>query len=145
MDIEQDLKQNLEKIKRERDISTLSHSVLSDGEIKEALKCEEIMYELSQYCYIYLKSCYVSREAALASLANKSSSTKEKIQPLIDYQNSINTEIAEIMVELKGANKTNDGLVFGFLPTDNKGYLDEYDNSGLIQWIRTIETETSAG
>lgn len=102
----------------------------------------ENMYELSQYCYIYLKSCYVTREAALASLANKSSSTKEKIQPLIDYQNSINTEIAEIMVELKGANKTNDGLVFGFLPTDNKGYLDEYDNSGLIQWIRTIETET---
>lgn len=44
------------------------------------------MYELSQYCYIYLKSCYVTREAALASLANKSDSTKEKIQPLIDYQ-----------------------------------------------------------
>ncbi len=45
MDIEQDLKQNLEKIKRERDISTLSHSVLSDGEIKEALKCEEIIID----------------------------------------------------------------------------------------------------
>ena len=97
----------------------------------------EHMYELSQYCYIYLKSCYVTREAALASLANKSDSTKEKIQSLIDYQNSINTEIAKIMVELKGANKTNDGLVFGFLPTDNEDYLDKYDNSQLIQWIET--------
>ena len=97
----------------------------------------ENMYELSQYCYIYLKSCYVTREAALASLANKSDSTKEKIQSLIDYQNSINTEIAKIMVELKGANKTNDGLVFGFLPTDNEDYLDKYDNSQLIQWIET--------
>lgn len=103
----------------------------------------EHMYELSQYCYIYLKSCYVTREAALASLANKPDSTKEKIQPLIDYQNSINTEIAEIMVELKRANKTNDGLVFGFLPTDNKDYLSKYDDSQFIQWIETLERENS--
>lgn len=95
----------------------------------------ENMYELSQYCYIYLKSCYVTREAALASLANKSGSTKEKIQPLIDYQNSINAEIAKIMVELKGVGKTNDGLVFGFLPTDNEEYLSKYNDGLLIKWI----------
>lgn len=104
----------------------------------------EHMYELSQYCYIYLKSCYVTREAALASLANKFDSTKEKIQPLIDYQNSINTEIAEIMVELKRANKTNAGLVFGFLPSDNKDYLDKYDSSQLIQWVSQFMMEVSS-
>lgn len=104
----------------------------------------EHMYGLSQYCYIYLKSCYVTREAALASLANKSDSTKEKIQPLIDYQNSINTEIAEIMVELKRANKTNAGLVFGFLPSDNKDYLDKYDSSQLIQWVSQFMMEVSS-
>ena len=104
----------------------------------------EHMYELSQYCYIYLKSCYVTREAALASLANKTDSTKEKIQPLIDYQNSINTEIAEIMVELKRANKTNAGLVFGFLPSDNKDYLDKYDSSQLIQWVSQFMMEVSS-
>ena len=98
----------------------------------------ENMYELSQYCYIYLKSCYVTREAALASLANKSSSTKEKIQPLIDYQNSINAEIAKIMVELKRANKTNEGHVFGFLLMDNEEYLNKYDDSQFIQWIETF-------
>lgn len=115
-------------------------SVFDDAENITA----EHMYELSQYCYIYLKSCYVTREAALASLANKSDSTKEKIQPLIDYQNSINTEIAEIMVELKRANKTNDGLVFGFLPSDNKNYLDKYDSSQLIQWISQFMMEVSS-
>ena len=104
----------------------------------------ENMYELSQYGYIYLKSCYVTREAALASLANKSGSTKEKIQPLIDYQNSINTEIAEIMVELKGANKTNDSLVFGFLPTNNEDYLSKYDDSQMIRWIVSRELVTDA-
>ena len=106
----------------------------------------ENMYELSQYCYIYLKSCYITREAALASLANKSSSIKEKIQPLVDYQNSINTEIATIMIELKGANTINDGLVFGFLPSDNEEYLDKYDNTQLVQWIlaRDLVTDTYA-
>lgn len=110
-------------------------SVFADSEKITA----ENMYDIAQYCYIYLKSCYTTREAALASLVNKISSTKEKIQPLIDYQNSINAEIAEIMVELKGANKTNGGLVFGFLPSDNKDYLDKYDNSRLIQWINQFK------
>ena len=89
----------------------------------------ENMHKLSQYCYIYLKSCYVTREAALASLESKSSSTKAKIQPLIDYQNSINTEIAKIMVNLKGSNKSNEGCMFGFLPSDNKNYIRSCTNS----------------
>ena len=101
----------------------------------------ENMYELSQYCYIYLKSCYITREAALASLINKTSSTKEKIQPLIDYQNSINNEIARIMVELKGADKTNDNLVFAFMPINNEVYLKEYNDSQLIQWIETFNNK----
>lgn len=104
----------------------------------------EKVYDIAQYCYIYLKSCYITREAALASLANKSTSTKEKIQPLIDYQNGINTEIAEIMVELKGANKANDGCVFGFLPADNEEYLSKYDDSRLIQWISQFKDEVSS-
>ncbi|MEY8387416.1 hypothetical protein AALC17_08995 [Oscillospiraceae bacterium 38-13] len=104
----------------------------------------ENMYDISQYCYIYLKSCYITREAALASLANKTSSTKEKIQPLIDYQNSINAEIAKIMVELKDTNKTNEGCVFGFLPSDNKDYIDKYDGGQLISWIRTIDLVVDA-
>lgn len=104
----------------------------------------ENMYDIAQYCYIYLKSCYTTREAALASLANKSSSTKEKIQPLIDYQNSINTEIAKIMVDLKGANKTNDGCVFGFFPSDNEDYLNKYDDNQLIKWVMTIDLVTNA-
>ena len=104
----------------------------------------ENMYDIAQYCYIYLKSCYITREAALASLTNKSSSTKEKIQPLVDYQNSINAEIAKIMVALKGANKTNDPCVFGFLPSDNEAYLIKYDDSRLIQWVMAIDLVTNA-
>ncbi|MBR3460383.1 MAG: hypothetical protein IKH21_06290 [Clostridia bacterium] len=104
----------------------------------------ENIYDIAQYCYIYLKSCYTTREAALASLVNKSSSTKEKIQPLIDYQNSINAEIAKIMVELKGANRTNNGCVFGFLPSDNEDYLGKYDDSQLVTWVMAADLVTDA-
>lgn len=104
----------------------------------------ENLYELSKICYVYLKSCYTTREAALKTLVNKSSSTKEKIQPLIDYQNSINTEIAEILVELKGVNKTNDNYVFGFLPTNNEGCLSKYDDNKLAAWVGEFDLVTDA-
>lgn len=86
--------------------------------------------------YIYLKSCYTTREAALASLVNKSNSTKEKIQPLIDYQNNINSEIAKILVELKSTNESNEHCEFAFLPANNNEYLGEYDDSQLIVWVK---------
>lgn len=31
----------------------------------------ENLYELSQYCYAYLKSCYITRDAAVGSLTEK--------------------------------------------------------------------------
>lgn len=120
--------------------SSKRNSIFVDAENITA----ENVYDVSQYCYIYLKSCYITREVALASLANKTSSTKEKLQPLIDYQNSINAEIARIMVELKAANKTNEDCVFGFLPSDNKDYLDKYDGNQLISWIKTIDLVVDA-
>ena len=104
----------------------------------------ENLYEVARYCYIYLKTCYVTREAALASLENYLSSTKEEIQPLIDYQNSINEDIAAMLVKMKEANPTNDRCVFGFLVSDNKEYLDEYDDGKLIEWIRSSKTEGSS-
>lgn len=98
----------------------------------------EKLYNLSQYCYIYLKSCYITRNAALGSLIGKSDSIKEQIQPLIDYQNSINSDISKKMVAIKEADKTNECNVYGFLPDDNVRYLKEYDNSGLITWIKNL-------
>ena len=97
------------------------------------------LYELSQFCYAYLKSCYVTREAALGSLAGKSDSVKEKIQPLVDQQHEINAEIARILVELKGANETNEGNVYGFLPSDNAECLEDYDDSALARWVATSD------
>lgn len=108
----------------------IENSFRQDGELTP-----DMLYQISQYCYIYLKSCYVTRNVALASLITKRDSIKKQIQPLIDYQNSINQDIAEAMVLLKSANKSNEGNIYGFLPFDNKAYLKDFDNSSLNSWI----------
>lgn len=97
----------------------------------------EKLYQLSQYCYIYLKSCYITRDAALGSLKNKIG--QDELKPLIDYRNGINEEIADKLVVLKNAEKDNKTLVYGFLPDDNKYYLDKFDNSSLVEWIESYQ------
>jgi hypothetical protein len=101
----------------------------------EAKITAENLYTVSQYCYIYLKSCFVEREAALASLKGKTSSVQEQIQPLIDEQNAINKEISDLLVVLKDADTTNDNLIYGFLPEDNRKYLNSFDNTDLLEIV----------
>ena len=95
----------------------------------------ENLYELSQHCYIFLKMCYISREAALSSLVNKSDLILEQIQPLIEKQNSINENIGKMLVKLKTADENNDDMVYGFLPENNEDYLDTYNDDYLFEII----------
>lgn len=39
----------------------------------------EELYEISQYCYLYMKTCYITRESALASLVGKRDAIKERL------------------------------------------------------------------
>lgn len=120
------------------DYQKMRNNVFSEEENMTA----ENLYTVSQYCYIYLKSCYITRDAALASLKGKSSSVQEQIQPLIDEQNAINEEIAGLLVRLKDANTSNEKLVYGFLPSDNRDYLSSYDAS---VWREVIESSNYDG
>lgn len=99
----------------------------------------EKLYTLSQYCYIYLKTCYIARNAAVGSLAGKSNSIKKEMQPLVDYQNKINSDIADILVALKAADETNEAWAYGFLPDNNKQYLKKFDNKYLLDWIENYK------
>lgn len=71
----------------------------------------ENLYKISQYCYTYLKFCYITRDAALGAL---SEGTKTAVPDLIEYQNNINEEIAGYLVQLKNADKTNESKCYGF-------------------------------
>ncbi|GFI36062.1 hypothetical protein IMSAGC015_00221 [Lachnospiraceae bacterium] len=86
------------------------------------------LYKTAQYCYLYLKSCYMTRNAALGSLEGKGQDIKQKIQPLIEEQNKINNSIAEMLVTLNKATESNDNLIYGFLPADNNAYLKNNRN-----------------
>lgn len=95
----------------------------------------ENLYEITQSCYTYLKLCYITREAAIASLKAKTENTQEKIQPLIDYQKGINEKIVEYLIKLKNADTTNKNKCYGFLPEDNAEYLKKYNNKSLVDLI----------
>lgn len=101
----------------------------------------ENLYSVSQLCYAYLKSCYITRDAALASLKAKSTGVQEKIKPLTDEQNAINESIAKYLIKLKNANKDNSKLCYGFLPGDNETFLKENDESLLVNKIRLTDYE----
>lgn len=92
----------------------------------------ENLYELSQYCYAYLKSCYITRDAAVGSLTEK---TKKNNPTYVSTQKMVNQEIAEYLIKLKNADKTNKYGCYGFLPENNKQYLSEYDDGTLIQCV----------
>mgnify|MGYP003177119962 FL=1 len=92
----------------------------------------ENLYELSQYCYAYLKSCYITRDAAVGALTEK---TKEDNPTYKSTQKMVNQEIAKCLVKLKDADKTNKYGCYGFLPENNKQYLSEYDDGTLIQCV----------
>lgn len=92
----------------------------------------ENLYELSQYCYAYLKSCYITRDAAVGSLTEK---TKKNNPTYESTQKMVNQKIAKCLVKLKDADKTNKYGCYGFLPENNKQYLSEYDDGTLIQCV----------
>lgn len=96
----------------------------------------ENLYSVSKYCYTYLKSCYITRNAAVASLKGKTKDVQEQIQPLIDYENGINETIAKYLVCLKDADRTNEKLCYGFLLEDNEEYLKNCSNENIIKLIQ---------
>lgn len=105
----------------------------------------EELYDLSQYCYIYLKSCYLTRFFALTTMIDISDDFVQNQGYLIDREKEINHDIAKAMAALKKANKTNERNVYGFLPSDNKSYLSVYDNnnSKLTAWVENMKNASS--
>ncbi len=99
---------------------------------KKKMITPENLYKVSQACYTYLKTCLITRDAALASITSTSDYKAGKLNQLFEQQNGINEEISELLIILKDGNLTNENYVYGFLPSDNKKFLASYDDSDLI-------------
>lgn len=64
---------------------------------------EEDLKELTDYAYVYLKLCYVSRNAAIGGIVTTTDEGKEASKTLIDDLNKINSEIAFLLNVAKSA------------------------------------------
>ena len=87
------------------------------------------LYEVTQYCYAYLKSCYITRDAAVGALTEK---TKEDNPTYESTQKMVNQEIAKCLVKLKDADKIDmDNLKL----TTVEGVLYDEDDAKDTPWF----------
>lgn len=113
-------------------INTLIASLRTDAASISSQDC----VQLAEYCYVYLKSCYIARSSALNSLEYVSAETKEILQSRINLEKETNRKIAKYLSILARANSSNSCYILGFLPQNNRELLEMYSDSTLIEMVR---------
>lgn len=98
------------------------------------------LYRSVQLCYVFLKSCYIARDAGIASLCNVLDDVESSTEPLVLEHQEINKEIAAYMATMKNAPLDNKTYAYGFLFDDNATYLGQYDDTKLIAVIKVFST-----
>jgi hypothetical protein len=94
--------------------------------------------QLAEYCYIYLKSCYLARSSAIASLKNVSDETHDKLESKISVEKEVNQKIAEYLSILSCAGIENNCYILGVLPGNNDELLKI---DPLLTSVVDVETE----
>lgn len=80
---------------------------------------------LSEYCYVYLKACYIARATAIKALDNTSEEFQNQIKGKLNTETDINKIIAHYLAILSSADAENRGYILGFLPENNAEYLSD--------------------
>lgn len=101
------------------------------------------LYRSVQLCYVFLKSCYISRDAGIASLCNVLDDVEASNEPLVMEHQEINKQIAAYMAIMKNTPIDNDEYAYGFLLDNNATYLTRYDDSKLFAIINMLPTPDS--
>lgn len=96
-------------------------------------------YKLSKICYLNLKSCMVTRSAAIGSLEINKLTIPDAVNQLEREQNEINDDIADLLVMLKTATPTNKNYEYGFLPEDSTKYISQYDSKNLLKKVNEMQ------
>lgn len=97
---------------------------------------------LSEYCYVYLKACYIARATAIKALDNTSEEFQRQIEGKLNAETDINKIIAHYLAILSSADAENRGYVLGFLPENNAEYLKHYSDKEVTVEI-TFDGEAS--
>lgn len=125
-----------------REISNYAQKVQNDALINlkyliaklkqsSSLSAEDCV-QLSEYCYVYLKACYIARSAAINSLDNTSAEFREQIKGKLEVEADINQLIVQYLSLLSSANEENRCYILGFLAKNNAEYLNNYSDDALL-------------
>jgi len=88
--------------------------------------------------YTYLKSCYIARQAGIASVENM----RKKVPEYFEQLEAKNSEIAETMAQIKMiACSDESSRMLGFGPSMNDQYLRMYNESKLISFLQAGASE----
>lgn len=98
-------------------------------------------FQLAEYCYVYLKSCYIARSSAIESLKGISEEAQKKLQSKINVETDINRYIADYLAILGQADLDNSCYILGFLPKNNEELLNMYSDADLLTIVRDPEKQ----
>lgn len=99
----------------------------------EDLINSENCYKISQYFYTYLKSAYITRDAAIGSFAEHKD--KPESQDVIEMWAKPNDTIAKYLAEVKMVSKDNKDGSLGFLPDLSRWLVSNYNDSDLLRLL----------
>lgn len=123
-------------------VNTLIASLRADS----ASLSPEDCVQLAEYCYVYLKSCYIARSSAIDSLDNISEEARKELESKINVEMEINLKIAEYLSVLSRADSANSCYILGFLPKNNEELVDMYTDESIVSlFTADITPEEVAG
>lgn len=93
---------------------------------------EKECMKLSEYCYVYLKACYIARSAGIKSLDSISDEKKKEIKNKLDVLEDTNEIIARYLAVLSSSNADNERYILGFLPKYNSEFLEKRPDDGAL-------------
>lgn len=99
--------------------------------------------QLAEYCYVYLKACYLSRETAIKSLDGTSEEFQKKIENKLNVESDINQKISGYLAFLSSATVNNKCYSLGFLNENNIAFLNKCTDNTLIAIVKENESTNS--
>lgn len=120
-----------------QNLNTLIASIRADT---SSLSPEDCV-QLAEYCYVYLKACYIARSSAIDSLKDISEEARKKLESKMNVETEINRKIATYLAILGQADLNNSCYILGFLPQNNRELLEVYSDTYLLTIVREPEKQ----
>lgn len=104
------------------------------------LLTDENLFKLAQYLYTYLKSAYITRDAAVGSFANHKD--KPDSQDVLEMWAAPNEIVAQYLAQAKMVTEENKDGTIGFTPDRSKWIVDNYTDEDLLKILEYTSNDS---